>query len=82
MMMPEKIFARAFEKPQLNPGENVWVNVDVLMTHDVCGPGSSFVASVLTSSGKILVAEATTVAMAICIDHHSSNDVSYISSRS
>ena len=22
------------------PGDNVWVNVDVLMTHDVCGPGT------------------------------------------
>ncbi|CAB4261878.1 unnamed protein product [Prunus armeniaca] len=40
MTMTEKIFARASEKTQLSPGENVWVNVDVLMTHDVCGPGS------------------------------------------
>ncbi|GMP77618.1 hypothetical protein CsSME_00033834 [Camellia sinensis var. sinensis] len=40
MTMTEKILARASEKPQLSPGENVWVNVDVLMTHDVCGPGS------------------------------------------
>ncbi|MDE5074127.1 MAG: 3-isopropylmalate dehydratase large subunit, partial [Trichodesmium sp. St5_bin8] len=24
----------------VNPGENIWVNVDVLMTHDVCGPGT------------------------------------------
>ncbi|KAK2967928.1 hypothetical protein RJ640_010538 [Escallonia rubra] len=40
MTMTEKIFARASEKPQLSPGENVWVNVDILMTHDVCGPGS------------------------------------------
>ncbi|PIN15647.1 3-isopropylmalate dehydratase (aconitase superfamily) [Handroanthus impetiginosus] len=38
MTMTEKIFARASEKTQLVPGENVWVNVDVLMTHDVCGP--------------------------------------------
>lgn len=38
--MTEKILARASEKPQLIPGENVWVNVDILMTHDVCGPGS------------------------------------------
>ena len=22
------------------PGENVWVNADVLLTHDVCGPGT------------------------------------------
>lgn len=40
MTMTEKILARASEKPQVTPGDNVWVNVDVLMTHDVCGPGS------------------------------------------
>lgn len=40
MTMTEKILARASEKPQLSPGENIWVNVDILMTHDVCGPGS------------------------------------------
>ncbi|KAF5465844.1 hypothetical protein F2P56_015812 [Juglans regia] len=40
MTMTEKILARASEKAQLSPGENVWVNIDVLMTHDVCGPGS------------------------------------------
>ncbi|KAI8544886.1 hypothetical protein RHMOL_Rhmol07G0000500 [Rhododendron molle] len=40
MTMTEKILARASKKPILSPGENVWVNVDVLMTHDVCGPGT------------------------------------------
>lgn len=40
MTMTEKILARASERPQLSPGENVWVNVDVLMTHDICGPGT------------------------------------------
>lgn len=40
MTMTEKILAKASQKSQLSPGENVWVNVDVLMTHDVCGPGS------------------------------------------
>ncbi|XP_031248235.1 3-isopropylmalate dehydratase large subunit, chloroplastic-like isoform X1 [Pistacia vera] len=40
MTLTEKIMARASEKPHLVPGENVWVNVDILMTHDVCGPGS------------------------------------------
>ncbi|KAL0456899.1 UNVERIFIED_CONTAM: 3-isopropylmalate dehydratase large subunit, chloroplastic [Sesamum latifolium] len=40
MTMTEKILARASEKSQLVPGDNVWVNVDILMTHDVCGPGS------------------------------------------
>jgi 3-isopropylmalate/(R)-2-methylmalate dehydratase large subunit len=24
----------------VNPGDNVWVNVDTLMTDDVCGPGT------------------------------------------
>lgn len=38
--MTEKILARSSEKYQLSPGDNVWVNVDVLMTHDVCGPGA------------------------------------------
>nr|CAD1837116.1 unnamed protein product [Ananas comosus var. bracteatus] len=40
MTMTEKILARASERSRLEPGENVWVNVDVLMTHDVCGPGT------------------------------------------
>ncbi|KAL8167710.1 hypothetical protein V2J09_009209 [Rumex salicifolius] len=40
MTMTEKILARASEKSHLVPGENSWVNVDVLMTHDVCGPGA------------------------------------------
>ena len=40
MTMTEKILARASGKGGVAPGENVWVNVDVLMTHDVCGPGT------------------------------------------
>ncbi len=40
MTMTEKILARASGKNNVAPGENVWVNVDVLMTHDVCGPGT------------------------------------------
>ncbi|CAL1356034.1 unnamed protein product [Linum trigynum] len=40
MTMTEKILARASEKTHLSPGENVLVDVDILMTHDVCGPGS------------------------------------------
>ncbi|XP_029124941.1 3-isopropylmalate dehydratase large subunit, chloroplastic [Cajanus cajan] len=40
MTLTEKILAKASEKAQLSPGDNVWVNVDVFMTHDVCGPGS------------------------------------------
>ena len=38
MTMTEKIFSRASEKTQLSPGDNVWVNVDILMTHDISGP--------------------------------------------
>ncbi|HEX4612645.1 MAG TPA: 3-isopropylmalate dehydratase large subunit [Urbifossiella sp.] len=40
MTMTEKILARAAKKDAVPPGENVWVDVDVLMTHDVCGPGT------------------------------------------
>ena len=38
--LTEKIIARAAARDKVEPGENVWVNVDVLMTHDVCGPGT------------------------------------------
>ena len=40
MTMTEKILARSSGKSSVVPGENVWTNVDVLMTHDVCGPGT------------------------------------------
>ncbi len=40
MTMTEKILARAAGKRDVRPGDNVWVGVDVLMTHDVCGPGT------------------------------------------
>ena len=40
MTMVEKILARHSGKDHVNPGDNVWVDVDVLMTHDVCGPGT------------------------------------------
>jgi 3-isopropylmalate/(R)-2-methylmalate dehydratase large subunit len=42
MTMTEKIFAAHSTdgRSSVAPGENVWVNVDVLMTHDVCGPGT------------------------------------------
>src|SRR5438046_2884355 len=38
MTLTEKILARAAGRDTVAPGENVWANVDVLMTHDVCGP--------------------------------------------
>ena len=36
----EKVLARAAGVEHVTPGDNLWVNVDVLMTHDVCGPGT------------------------------------------
>ncbi|MCC5934857.1 MAG: 3-isopropylmalate dehydratase large subunit [Balneolales bacterium] len=38
MTLTEKILARASGKAAVSPGETVWVDVDVLLTHDVCGP--------------------------------------------
>lgn len=40
MTMTEKILAAHAGREDVSPGENVWVNVDILMTHDVCGPGT------------------------------------------
>ncbi|MCS7166588.1 MAG: 3-isopropylmalate dehydratase large subunit [Gemmatales bacterium] len=40
MTITEKILARAAGRSHVEPGENIWVNCDVLMTHDVCGPGT------------------------------------------
>ena len=40
MTITEKILARAAGKESVTPGESVWVKADVLLTHDVCGPGT------------------------------------------
>jgi 3-isopropylmalate/(R)-2-methylmalate dehydratase large subunit len=40
MTLTEKVLARAAGKAKVQAGDNVWVNADVLMTHDVCGPGT------------------------------------------
>ena len=40
MTLTEKILARASGKSEATAGENVWVNVDALMTLEVCGPGT------------------------------------------
>jgi len=40
MTITEKILARAAGKTGVAPGDNIWVNVDVLLTHDICGPGT------------------------------------------
>jgi len=36
----EKILARHAGRASVCPGENVWCDVDILMTHDICGPGT------------------------------------------
>jgi 3-isopropylmalate/(R)-2-methylmalate dehydratase large subunit len=38
MTITEKILAKAAKRAAVKAGENVWLDVDVLMTHDVCGP--------------------------------------------
>jgi 3-isopropylmalate/(R)-2-methylmalate dehydratase large subunit len=40
MTLTEKILARAAGKSRVEAGDNVWVKADILMTHDVCGPGT------------------------------------------
>ena len=40
MTLTEKILAKHAGRDAVRPGDNVWTNVDVLMTHDVCGPGT------------------------------------------
>jgi 3-isopropylmalate/(R)-2-methylmalate dehydratase large subunit len=40
MTLTEKVLARAAGKAQVQAGDNVWVAADILMTHDVCGPGT------------------------------------------
>ena len=34
----EKILASHAGRDRISPGENIWIDVDILMTHDVCGP--------------------------------------------
>lgn len=40
MTLTEKILARASGQAQVQAGDNIWVKADILMTHDVCGPGT------------------------------------------
>jgi len=40
MTITEKILAKHAGRANVEPGEHVWIDVDVLMTHDVCGPGA------------------------------------------
>ena len=38
MTITEKILAAHAQRPSVTPGDSIWVDVDILMTHDVCGP--------------------------------------------
>ncbi len=40
MTLTEKLLARAAGKARVQAGDSIWVKADVLMTHDVCGPGT------------------------------------------
>jgi 3-isopropylmalate/(R)-2-methylmalate dehydratase large subunit len=40
MTLTEKILARHAGRAHVQPDDNIWVDADVLMTHDVCGPGT------------------------------------------
>jgi 3-isopropylmalate/(R)-2-methylmalate dehydratase large subunit len=40
MTLTEKILARHAGRDAVRPGDNIWVDIDILMTHDVCGPGT------------------------------------------
>lgn len=40
MTLIEKILANKADKEVVKPGENIWIDVDNLLTHDVTGPGS------------------------------------------
>src|SRR6266446_6691041 len=38
--LTEKIIERHAGRANVEPGDNVWIKADILMTHDVCGPGT------------------------------------------
>ena len=40
MTLTEKILAKHAGRGHVQPGDNIWVDTDILMTHDVCGPGT------------------------------------------
>jgi len=40
MTLTEKILAKHAQRKHVAPGENIWIDIDILMTHDVCGPGT------------------------------------------
>jgi 3-isopropylmalate/(R)-2-methylmalate dehydratase large subunit len=40
MTITEAIMAKHAGRTKVSPGENVWCDIDLLMTHDICGPGT------------------------------------------
>jgi 3-isopropylmalate/(R)-2-methylmalate dehydratase large subunit len=40
MTLSEKVLARHAGRDSVQPGDNIWIDIDILMTHDVCGPGT------------------------------------------
>ncbi len=40
MTLTEKILAKHAGRDHVQPGDNIWIDTDILMTHDVCGPGT------------------------------------------
>lgn len=40
MTITEQILAKASGNVKCQPGDKIWVKADILMTHDVCGPGT------------------------------------------
>ncbi len=40
MTLTERILAEHAPKSSVFPGDKIWINVDLLLTHDVCGPGT------------------------------------------
>ena len=40
MTLTEKVLARAAKRAVVTAGDNIWTSVDILLTHDVCGPGT------------------------------------------
>ncbi len=40
MTLTAKILARTSGQARVRAGDNIWVKADILMTHDVCGPGT------------------------------------------
>ncbi|MBA4386392.1 MAG: 3-isopropylmalate dehydratase [Verrucomicrobia bacterium] len=40
MSITQKILSHASGRRHVDDGDNIWVGVDILLTHDVCGPGT------------------------------------------